>query len=317
MATSSTSELVHTDLDEFERVTARARLEADPDAARKLIGHALDLVRGRPLADVASEPWAAYLVSYWDEQIAVAIDRWAELAVAAADHAAVPVLRRRAEERPERETRWVHLMQLLARTGRRTEALRAFRDARSALAEFGIEPGSELRRAERAIVLDETDDRRTRHPARRRADKPAFVDREETLSELADAMATDHVITVVGLGGVGKTRVARELMVDVAPRFPGWRGLRRPVAGRPTTASYWPPSPPPPGCGGATARSNGTRSISSPTSCRPSRRLLVLDNAEHVADAVGRPRRPARRSGRPSRASSSRRASRSASKESG
>ena len=148
-------QLVHTDLDEFERMTARARLESDPEAA-KLIGVALDVVRGCPLADVASEPWAAYLVSYWEEQIAVAIDRWAELAVAAADHAAVPALRRRAEERPERETRWLHLMQLLARTGRRTEALRAFRDARSALAEFGLEPGSELRRAERSIVLDET-----------------------------------------------------------------------------------------------------------------------------------------------------------------
>jgi predicted ATPase/DNA-binding SARP family transcriptional activator len=276
--------LVHTDLDEFERVTARARLEADPDAARKLIGDAIDLVRGCPLADVASEPWAAYLVSYWDEQIAVAIDRWAEFAVAAADRAAVPTLRRRAEERPERETRWVHLMKLLAKTGRRTEALRAFRDARSALAEFGLEPGAELRRAERIIVLDETATE-VAVSAASRPDRKAFVDRVETLSELADAMATDHVITVVGLGGVGKTRVARELMVEVAPRFPA--GAVFVDLSQVSDDGLVP---------AAIAAAAGLRLgvgeqdeidlLANVLQAEPG--LFVLDNAEHVADTVGR-----------------------------
>jgi predicted ATPase/DNA-binding SARP family transcriptional activator len=278
-------QLVHTDLDDFERMTARAHLESDPDVARKLIGDAINLVRGDPLADVASEPWAVSVVSFWDERIAVAIDKWAELAVAAADHAAVPVLRRRAEERPERETRWVHLMHLLAKTGRRTEALRAFRDASSALAEFGMEPGSELRRAERGIVLDETTDQA--RPFRRGAGEDIFVDREETLVELADAMATDHVTTIVGLGGVGKTRVARELMVGVAPRFPGGAvfvdlsqvsdhglvaaavaaaaGLRR---------------------GGGTVEGDEIDQLALVLQAEPA--LLVLDNAEHVSDVVGR-----------------------------
>jgi predicted ATPase/DNA-binding SARP family transcriptional activator len=278
-------QLVHTDLDEFERVTARARLESDPEVARELIGTALDLVRGQPLADVESEPWAAYLVSYWDEQIAVAIDTWAELAVVAADHAAVPALRRRAEERPERENRWVHLMQLLARTGRRTEALRAFRDARSALAEFGLEPGSELRRAERSIVLDETTTGVWR-PAGRRADTEAFVDRVETLRELADAIATDHVITVVGLGGVGKTRVARELMVDVAPQFPAgavFVDLSRvsddalvPAAIAVATGLRR---------GGQADERDEIDQLADVLQAEPG--LLVLDNAEHVAAAVG------------------------------
>ena len=279
-------QLVHTDLDEFDRMTARARLESDPEAARKLIGDALDLVRGHPLADVASEPWAAYLVSYWDEQIAVAIDRWAELAVAAADHAAVPVLRRRAEERPERETRWVHLMQLLARTGRRTEALRAFRDARSALAEFGMEPGSELRRAERGIVLDETTTDIAR-PSRRGADGGVFVDREDTLAELADAIVTDHVITVVGLGGVGKTRVAREMMVGAAPGFPGGAVFvdlsqvadHRVVAAAVAAAAGVRRT-------GRTVEGDEIDQLALVLQAEPA--LLVLDNAEHVTDAVGR-----------------------------
>ena len=78
-------------------------------------------------------------------------------------------------------------MQLLARTGRRTEALRAFRDARSALAEFGMEPGSELRRTERAIVLDESTTDDVRPPAAVQMEG-CFVDREDTLAELADAI---------------------------------------------------------------------------------------------------------------------------------
>ena len=115
-----------------------------------------------------------------------------------------------------------------------------------------------------------------------------FVDREDTLAELADAIVTDHVITVVGLGGVGKTRVARELMVGAAPGFPGGavfvdlsQVVRPPRRARP-------PSPRPPGCGGAAARSKGTRSISSPLVLQAEPALLVLDNAEHVTDAVGR-----------------------------
>jgi predicted ATPase/DNA-binding SARP family transcriptional activator len=275
--------VVTTDLAEFECLTTRLD-GTNPAAARSLIDQALGLVRGLPLADVASEPWAVPLVSYWEEQIAGAVDRWAELAVELTDHAAVPVLRRRAHERPEREARWVRLMELLARTGRRAEALRAFREARAALAEFGIEPGPELRRAERAIVLDEAPTARTPQPEIGDAGPP-FVGRHEDLAELAAAVAMHPVITVTGLGGVGKTRLARELMVGVAPQFAGGAFFvdLAPIADGNLV-------------GTAIAATAGLRR-SEPAVERDEidqlgdvlheePALLVLDNAEHVADAV-------------------------------
>jgi predicted ATPase/DNA-binding SARP family transcriptional activator len=278
-------EVVLTDLEQFECLTARARRPGTQrDDARRLLDEALDLVRGTPLVEVASEPWAASVVSYWEEQIASAADDSATLAAGAADHAAVPVLRRLAHQRPEREIRWVRLMELLSRTGRRTEALRTFREARAALAEFGVEPGPDLRQTERAIVLDEAPSTPPDGPARPAGGAP-FVDREHELAELSTALTTTRVITITGLGGVGKTRLARELMVREAPRFPGGAVFAdlSPVSD-PALAPA------------AVAAAAGIRR-SAPTAdgdeigrlveiLRAEPGLVVLDNAEHVADAV-------------------------------
>jgi pimeloyl-ACP methyl ester carboxylesterase/DNA-binding SARP family transcriptional activator len=53
---------------------------------------------------------------------------------------------------PYRERSWELLIDALAADGRRSEALRAFQRARSALAEVGMEPGAALVAAERAVL---------------------------------------------------------------------------------------------------------------------------------------------------------------------
>lgn len=59
-------------------------------------------------------------------------------------------------EAPLRERRWGQLMLALYRAGRQGEALGAYRRARSLLAdELGVDPGSELRRLEAAIVAQD------------------------------------------------------------------------------------------------------------------------------------------------------------------
>lgn len=69
--------------------------------------------------------------------------------------AAVVDLERLVHDAPGRERAWQLLMQALNATGRQHDALGAYQRARRALAEFGLEPGAELRRAERQIVEPE------------------------------------------------------------------------------------------------------------------------------------------------------------------
>ncbi|MDT4916233.1 MAG: hypothetical protein QOH89_933, partial [Pseudonocardiales bacterium] len=61
-------------------------------------------------------------------------------------------------------------------------------------------------------------------PVRRTNVQPAhtsLVGRDDVLAEVADLVATHRLVTLVGTGGVGKTRVASELATRLAPSFPG------------------------------------------------------------------------------------------------
>jgi predicted ATPase/class 3 adenylate cyclase len=49
---------------------------------------------------------------------------------------------------------------------------------------------------------------------------PPFVGREELLAEVIDELARRPVVTLVGPGGIGKTRLATEVGLRVEPRFP-------------------------------------------------------------------------------------------------
>lgn len=62
-------------------------------------------------------------------------------------------LRSLVGEYPLRERLWAHLMLALYRSGRQTEALRAYHEVREKLVtEVGVEPGPELRTIEQAIL---------------------------------------------------------------------------------------------------------------------------------------------------------------------
>ena len=137
----------------FDQLVTEAR-SAEPAAAAQSLREALALWRGPPLAEFAYEPWARGEIDRLEElHLGALQDRIdADLAVGRADDL-VGELERLVAEHPLAERLRGQLMLALYRSGRQAEALDAYRAARATLVEqLGIEPGSALRRLERAIL---------------------------------------------------------------------------------------------------------------------------------------------------------------------
>ncbi len=125
-----------------------------PERAAEQLREALALWRGRPLADLAYETFAQPEIARLEELRLTALEVRIEADLALGRHALlVAELERLVGEHPARERLHAQLMLALYRCGRQADALAAYRAARAALdAEFGLEPGPELKRLERAIL---------------------------------------------------------------------------------------------------------------------------------------------------------------------
>jgi DNA-binding SARP family transcriptional activator len=142
------------DLARFEELAERARGEGDAAARRQLLGEALALWRGDPLAEFRREPFAAAaearLAEVRLEAVVQRIDADLELG---RHEAVVGELRELVGADPLRERLREQLMLALYRGGRQAEALQVYREGRATLVdELGIEPGPELQELERAIL---------------------------------------------------------------------------------------------------------------------------------------------------------------------
>jgi predicted ATPase/DNA-binding SARP family transcriptional activator len=137
-----------------------------------------------------------------------------------------------AGEEPLRERPRALLMAALATTGRRAEALRVYDDFRRRLGdELGIEPSPALVDQHAAILAGEGDaptGPATSDPAATRLPVPptSLVGREALVDEVTSVVGASRLVTLVGPGGVGKTR----LLLEVG---------RRLGAARPDRAVVW------------------------------------------------------------------------------
>jgi predicted ATPase/class 3 adenylate cyclase len=109
-----------------------------------------------------------------------------------------------------------------------------------------------------------------------------FVGRDQELRDAAKALETFRVVTVTGVGGVGKTRLALQVAAEVLPRFGdgAWlvelAGVGDPAMVEEATATAL----------GVQARANQPLATTLSDFLRAKRLLLVLDNCEHLVGAV-------------------------------
>ena len=149
--------------------------ELDADRFRELVQRggddlpvALALWRGPALADLADEPFARADAARLDESRLVALEARIDHVLAGADDTAVAAeLEALVAAHPHRETLRGLLMLALYRAGRQADALAAYRDARAALDELGLEPGPELRALEQRILRQDEDLSRPQAPRAR------------------------------------------------------------------------------------------------------------------------------------------------------
>ncbi|WP_182901509.1 BTAD domain-containing putative transcriptional regulator [Microbispora sp. H10830] len=148
------------DAERFGRAAeaAHAALAAGrPEEAERILGPALALWRGEPLADLADEPFARSTVARLSETRLHALTVRAEALLALGRAAEVTVeAERLLEQDPYREGLWALLMRALYRERRQAEALAAYQRCRTLLGdELGLDPSPELRRLEQAILAQD------------------------------------------------------------------------------------------------------------------------------------------------------------------
>lgn len=148
------------DLHRFERLAREGRqalVAGRPDEAATTLDRALALWHGAPLAELDLDgSVSAVLRRFCDLRLSAVEDRF-EAGLLAGRHAELTAeLEEFVREHPLRERARGALMLALYRGGRQSEALRTYRDARVLLAdEQGLDPGPELQRLEKAILVQD------------------------------------------------------------------------------------------------------------------------------------------------------------------
>jgi predicted ATPase/DNA-binding SARP family transcriptional activator len=216
-----------TDLDLARTLLAngRAAAEEDPAAACQLLRQALALWRGPALADLSETAPMATEVAGLEQLRREITDLLISCAIEAGQADDVmPLAAEAVAADPLREPAVLLLMRALAVAGEPSHALQVGRAYRRRLtAEAGLDPSAHLAEVERDIARGIIGPHRTgaeaggqpvtsAPPVPRPANR--LIGREAQLVAVRRLLSTERLVTIVGPGGVGKTR----LVLEVAQR---------------------------------------------------------------------------------------------------
>jgi predicted ATPase/DNA-binding SARP family transcriptional activator len=229
------------DVVEFDRlVTACAThrheaIEACPACAQRL-EQAAELYRGDFLQhfqidnSLAFEEWALFKREGLHHQMLETLAHLTAYQVRCGAHAEVRrYAQRQLDLEPWREEAHRQVMQALADSGQRSAALAQYEACRKILLEeLGVEPAAETtalyEHLKRAEVLSPESGSAAPHGRRRLAlptQVTPFLGRQQELAQLAEVLSNPacRLVTLIGPGGMGKTRLAVQAAVQQQANF--------------------------------------------------------------------------------------------------
>jgi predicted ATPase/DNA-binding SARP family transcriptional activator len=244
------------------------------------LAEALALWRGPAFDGLAAGPAVAAAAARLAELLLAARRDWAALALAE-DRAAdvLPDLAGWVAESPTAEPLVGQLMLALHRSGRTGEALDAYTRAETALAALGTEPGPELSALAEAIRRHDPtlDAAGARLPGARNR----FIGRRAELDRALGLLGAGRLLTVVGPGGCGKTRLSVEMAREAAADHPDGVHVVE-LAGQPAGKDLEALTARVAAAVGAREAAGEPVGVSLARHLGDRRVLLLLDNCEHV-----------------------------------
>lgn len=311
------------DITEFERAASEGKAalrRGDPESATLRLRAAVAYWRGSE-PDVAPGIGAGEATRLTELRLDAITDRCDADLQLGRHREVVAELEALAQQYPLRERFTILVMTALARSGRTAEAIDAFERVRRALVdELGMDPSPELRAQHLALVrgdlaalvtqqsgpvlggvgdeadvapppadIPPSDDLLAGRDSR--APLTSFIGRDKEVAALRSTVAQSRLVTVLGPGGAGKTRLAREVITS--------------LEGQELDGSWWVELAPisnPAEVPHAVLASLGRRDAATVEAIQrraprevigqiadhigPRRAVMVFDNCEHLLDAA-------------------------------
>ena len=207
----------------FESMIDAARSATHPADVIESYRWALGCWTGTPFVEFSEHDWTRADIVRLEEMHTMAREELLSARLALGeDRGIVADLEALVTDHPLRERPWHQLALALNRSGRPGDALRRIAAFRSILRdELGLDPPPEIRQLEVQILesdpglLDKAAPVPSQRARRLPAEATSLIGRSADLAGIGQLLGEHRLVTLIGPGGVGKTRLAMRVAADL------------------------------------------------------------------------------------------------------